>query len=306
MVLLYFNQSEMKGLIMIDFKGTQKSIFEKLVPYVRFSDLDLENEDSIFAEYLDFDDEDMYYNIDLCKAYLVQEYVEAFGSANHRGIKIEEVTDITFDKVVMIRFINGDKVRDVPVSEVEVKGDFEVQSASTIDTKASSHDIAQKALDECDVVYVYGSLRNGLHNHGYLNGSFSSSFGAKPTFLGTRKVKGFDLYPISASSPSYPFAVPSDGEIIVEAYKVSDIGDMINLDRLEGYPSFYDRKVVEDSEGNKGWVYFIDPTRSEGNMNTFNSVKKYKVHNGDWKQFKLNILIAQKKNIEEQIKKLMD
>lgn len=98
-----------------------------------------------------------------------------------------------------------------------------------------------------ELVAVYGSLREGMGNHRVLGGS---------TMVGKATVGGFDMFSLGG----YPYCVPDKtGEIVVEVYQVSEeVGQ--SLDALEGYPSFYDRKLISTPFG-EAWIYFIDQYR---------------------------------------------
>lgn len=113
-------------------------------------------------------------------------------------------------------------------------------------------------------VAVYGSLREGLHNHQVLGDS---------PLLGNDKLSSFSMYSLG----SYPFVVPDaqSKEIQVEVYDVEP-NVFKALDRLEGYPSFYDRKEVNTAHG-KAWIYFM---ASDNNY-----VNSPEVENGDWKEY---------------------
>jgi gamma-glutamylcyclotransferase (GGCT)/AIG2-like uncharacterized protein YtfP len=114
------------------------------------------------------------------------------------------------------------------------------------------------------LVAVYGSLRKGMGNHGLLQSD-------EVTFLGTERVSGFDMY----SMGGFPFITPAQGEIRIELYKVGH-ATMLRLDRLEGYPSFYDRKLIQTSKG-QAWIYFIVGK----NLSNYE-----KVQSGDWVLFR--------------------
>ena len=111
-------------------------------------------------------------------------------------------------------------------------------------------------------VAVYGSLRKGLHNSYLLNN-------AKP--LGTEVITGFKMFSLG----SFPFISTKDAtdtdSITIEVYEVNQ-SEFRRLDQLEGFPSFYNRTLVDTTHG-KAWIYFID--------NYENSVHKPVVH-GDW------------------------
>lgn len=91
-------------------------------------------------------------------------------------------------------------------------------------------------------VFVYGTLKKGYRNHYLLKNS---------QFIGDSKVDNFTLH----SFGGFPVAVPASEQYITgEVYEVDD-DTMTNLDWLEGYPSFYDRQIVETEHGN-AWMYF--------------------------------------------------
>lgn len=104
------------------------------------------------------------------------------------------------------------------------------------------------------LVAVYGSLKQGFYNHRLLNNA---------PLVAVGKVPGFAMY----SMGLYPMAVRKKGSIQVEVYAV-DSATFQQLDRLEGYPNFYDRNqvVVNQADTAKGpqlqltaWLYFGEP-----------------------------------------------
>lgn len=96
------------------------------------------------------------------------------------------------------------------------------------------------------LVFVYGSLKRGFHNHGLLNNPESEFIGECDT------PPEFTMYDLG----SFPAIVP-EGETPIqgEVFRVS--GRVFgNLDMLEGFPSFYNRKLINTPYG-EAWVYFI-------------------------------------------------
>ena len=92
-------------------------------------------------------------------------------------------------------------------------------------------------------IFVYGTLREGLWNNVYMQGS---------EFERIIRVKGFSLY-----SYGIPYAVrayDSEESIVVESYLVP-IENMHAIDMLEEHPFAYKRIIVKDIEGNEGWLY---------------------------------------------------
>lgn len=117
-----------------------------------------------------------------------------------------------------------------------------------------------------DVVAVYGSLREGLHNHVVLGHSEK---------VGDGKLEGFGMYTLGA----FPVlsGVGRITEVVVEVYKVTP-KTMLRLDMLEGYPHFYTRSIVDVIVGGKvvkAWVYHIDDEFNEEDF----------VKSGDWVKY---------------------
>lgn len=117
-------------------------------------------------------------------------------------------------------------------------------------------------------VAVYGSLRKGLHNHGLL---------AQADYLGTERISGFNMHSLG----SFPFVttrgVTPESEITIEVYEVTP-AEFRRLDMLEGYPSFYDRMLIDTSHG-QAWIYFIDQDGS------YSTTRNEQVQDGDWLNF---------------------
>jgi len=119
------------------------------------------------------------------------------------------------------------------------------------------------------VVFVYGSLLRGLHNHPLLAGP-----GAK--FVGRARTRGgFALYDLGA----YPGMVEredlEDESVVGELYEVNaEVLQM--LDRLEGHPAFYQRREIELEGGEVVETYTLHRDRVRGYS---------RVAEGDWKKY---------------------
>lgn len=115
------------------------------------------------------------------------------------------------------------------------------------------------------LVAVYGSLRKGLGNHPLLERNDAQ-------LLSTEQIKGFQMYSLGG----FPFITPDEtaGDITIEVYAMPITG-MRSLDALEGYPSFYDRMLVNTSKG-QAWIYFIADRDGDYPL----------VEHGDWVRFK--------------------
>jgi gamma-glutamylaminecyclotransferase len=110
-------------------------------------------------------------------------------------------------------------------------------------------------------VAVYGTLRQGFGNHRLLENS---------KFLGKTKT--------DAIFSMHGHVVPwiSNGgstQITVEVYEI-DEQTLQSLDWLEGYPSYYDRQII-NTEFGEAWIYFID-NRLVGNY----------IESGDWAEYR--------------------
>ena len=90
---------------------------------------------------------------------------------------------------------------------------------------------------------VYGTLRRGWWNSHRIENS---------TFLGEFRIPGFIMYHLGG----FPGVVRGDGEITVEVYNIKP-EQFASCDRLEGYPSFYNRELIDTPVG-KAWIYIIN------------------------------------------------
>jgi len=95
-----------------------------------------------------------------------------------------------------------------------------------------------------NLVAVFGSLKKGFGNHRVIGDS---------EFLGTTKTEPkFTMF----SFGGFPgLLLEGNTSIEVEVYDVTNREIMNGLDRLEGYPSFYDRTQIETEFGD-AWIYF--------------------------------------------------
>ena len=119
-------------------------------------------------------------------------------------------------------------------------------------------------------VAVYGSLLTDLGNHGLLEES---------TLLGDFRV----ILPFKMISlGGFPGLLESDisNYISLEIYEV-DEDTSKSLDRLEGYPHFYNKKVIPITEGYEAVeIYFLNNERGYNDHTV--------VESGDWKAFYIN------------------
>lgn len=125
-------------------------------------------------------------------------------------------------------------------------------------------------MSETLKVLVYGSLRKGMQNDIKY---YAENANSNTKLLGTTKIKG-KMYSLGA----FPYVnTKEDGVVVGEVYETTENQERLlyGLDRLEGYPAFYNREEV-DTEFGKAWVYYINkPPRPD---NTF-------VEDGDWVKY---------------------
>jgi len=98
-------------------------------------------------------------------------------------------------------------------------------------------------------VAVYGSLKKGFGNHRLLSDSTLIGRGSTDTTYDMISLGGF------------PGLVEGNNHIQVEVYEVTEDKLLHSLDRLEGYPSFYNRELIDISldNGSKctAWIYHL-------------------------------------------------
>ncbi len=106
-------------------------------------------------------------------------------------------------------------------------------------------------------VSTYGSLRSLMGNH-------PVNARAGGTVVGLGKTdKPFALYQYCSGFPSVSLKEShAHCPITVEVYETTEAGLMGPYDRLEGYPNFYNRTLIDvnmdDGTTLKAWMYHID------------------------------------------------
>lgn len=108
-------------------------------------------------------------------------------------------------------------------------------------------------LDKTPLFAVYGTLKRGFGNHQVMldaGGEFVAD---------ARSVTPF---PLVVSGLPYLLDRPGEGHrVVVELYRIPSNSGVTRLDRLEGHPSFYCRRVeaFEQQDGTiaNAWVYFL-------------------------------------------------
>ena len=93
-------------------------------------------------------------------------------------------------------------------------------------------------------VFVYGTLKSGFGNHYLLRDS--------------KKVCNDSITGTMYSLGGFPaITLKNDNKVFGEVYDVNK-NVMGDLDMLEGYPRFYDRKIIKTDDGHYAHVYYMD------------------------------------------------
>lgn len=98
---------------------------------------------------------------------------------------------------------------------------------------------------QCDLLFVYGTLKRGHGNHHQLAGA---------GFVGEATMAGVDLHDLGP----FPMAISGEGLARGELYRV-DAGTLARLDRFEGVPRLYRRECRGLDDGRQAWIYLGQP-----------------------------------------------
>ena len=123
----------------------------------------------------------------------------------------------------------------------------------------------KEVVQQCNQVFVYGTLRQGKGNHYLLTGAETVSMNATTNKHYLMTSRGIPY--VIEDLPTHPnldrdrlrrLYADIKSKIQGEVYKV-DHEIMFTLDNLEGHPHHYCRKIIDTSAG-KAWIYFeADP-----------------------------------------------
>lgn len=127
------------------------------------------------------------------------------------------------------------------------------------------------------LVFVYGSLKTGFHNHRLL-----IDHGAAPLGVATTDERYLLL-----RGMAFPFLINPDhlskrharralgtllGNVSGELYRVDD-DCLARLDLLESHPRFYRREVIGVNDGVKAWAYFLNRPSERVHINARDAAK---------------------------------
>jgi gamma-glutamylaminecyclotransferase len=94
------------------------------------------------------------------------------------------------------------------------------------------------------LIAVYGTLRKGFWNHSLIE---------KSRFIGEAKTE--PEWKMIVTRGEFPVIVPGNTGIVIEVYDISR-ETMHHVDALEGYPAWYNRKLIKTPYGD-AWIYFM-------------------------------------------------
>ncbi|MBR9909640.1 MAG: gamma-glutamylcyclotransferase [Gammaproteobacteria bacterium] len=103
----------------------------------------------------------------------------------------------------------------------------------------------------CELVFVYGSLKRGGHNHYLLQTSVC---------MGEWRTR--ELFSLYDLGPFPAVCLEGGSRISGEVYQVSP-GTMADLDALEGYPGWYQRTQIDTCYG-RAWIYYLQSAPADG------------------------------------------
>jgi len=112
---------------------------------------------------------------------------------------------------------------------------------------------SQSPANATPLVFVYGTLKRGFGNHRVMQRA-----GSEFVCCGTM----VERYPLVVSGLPYLLDLPGQGHRVEgEIYRVNSAEGRSALDRLEGHPCFYERRLTDivgdDRETYTAWVYFL-------------------------------------------------
>lgn len=132
----------------------------------------------------------------------------------------------------------------------------------------------ENTLENGKLIAVYGSLLVGLHNHSVISQHGKDSY----KLLGEDVIR--DNFTLISLHDSFPGLIPNtdkDIPVKIEVYRVNEAVYQ-SVERLEGYPSFYDKHLVDTKFG-QAEVYVLGEEYLSYPI----------VESGDWKGYLENL-----------------
>lgn len=110
------------------------------------------------------------------------------------------------------------------------------------------------------LVFVYGSLKSGFHNHRLLIDHKADELGVATTNARYLLLKGgafpYLIDPAALDEIGKLATMSVRGHVSGELYSMDDAG-LAALDSLESHPHFYRREVITVNHDVKAWAYFL-------------------------------------------------
>jgi gamma-glutamylcyclotransferase (GGCT)/AIG2-like uncharacterized protein YtfP len=135
-------------------------------------------------------------------------------------------------------------------------------------------------------IFVYGSLRKNMINHGVLDALYASYIGIYKTVN--------NYYMIGLKSKAYPYILEEsvNNDLVInpvygEVYTISDEG-LEYLDRLEGHPNNYIREnidVINNISSLNTYMYILKNKEMIDSIRVNFNKRFIAVPDNDWKKF---------------------
>ena len=116
-------------------------------------------------------------------------------------------------------------------------------------------------------IYLYGTLKTGTINNVHLNLS--------KYYIKSVIIRGFGM----VNMGGFPCIVEDiKKSIIAELYSIPK-NLLVLIDKIEGYPTFYNRQIVKDVDGDSGFIYMVESVNNDYK----NKKNKYnEILSGNW------------------------
>ena len=115
-------------------------------------------------------------------------------------------------------------------------------------------------------VFVYGTLKGANHVRGLARFPGAEFIAQATTAEGQYKM--LDLGPFPAVMAG------GDADVLGEIWEVDDHTFEV-LDQIEGYPDFYNRKIVNTNQGEAWMYYFVNNTEVYENVQPRNGILEW-------------------------------
>lgn len=183
------------------------------------------------------------------------------------NIFADSISDFTWEDVDMLnKNIFSSKINGSRLLFMNNNGDVKIiNECSKLTVEHDNIWYSKNNVVKDIVLFVYGTLKRGHSNNSRIEDG---------TFVKEVEIENFDMYDLY----SYPAIVDGTGTIKAEMFRITE-DDFDSTDKLEGYPTHYDRKLVTTKCGETGWIYYYKNKPYSSKI----------VETGDWKPKNLKV-----------------